>query len=587
MISRRLSSVLLFTLMLAMVAGCSSARERSFKISDDWSRGNWIGTTSIRQPAALAVDNDGAYLVWPVKSEDATRLEFVRLGPDGLVVTDTTLALSTIFPQSPQLLVGDDLHLFLVTRVVSGQLNGAYHVAMSRDGQVLDEPQRLSGEDQKIGDVVARQARNGDMHVLWDVIEGPGVGVYHARLDPGGALVGFPQLVGPDGHRPAAQFSPDDTLHIAWMLPVGAARQDIYYATLAPGETVTSEPVRVADPRIASTDVASAPVLAVDDTNVSLFWSVEHRTGLSVGAAELFSVAFPVGSPALQTIQSVFVPDEARPRYQQIDRYAPADHVVVPSEGDVWTGFIEMPQVLPWSGPGAAVLANMTYDFRVNPRSQLALLLLEDGKLAAYQQPALTRQFSLQPSGAVSPDGQLHIAWIDLERPGEYSVYYASTRPETVAALDRRTGNDTFNDSVDLAWGMASGLTLIPLSIVAALPIIFVCGIYYVTGHDGSLRGNLGAEFALVVALVLYLVTKLIIMGGLLDRPPLMNAIPPNLAGIWTWLVSLAIAGVSLIAMLIYILRNKRPELLKAALLFLAVDALMTLLVYGPTFFGE
>ena len=320
---------------------------------------------------------------------------------------------------------------------------------------------------------------------------------------------------------------------------------------------------------------------------MSIVWSVEHRTGLSAGAAELFSVAFPVGAPALQTIQSVFVPDEAKPRYQQIDRYAPVDHVAVPSEGDVWTGFIEMPQALPWSGPGAAVLANMTYDFRVNPRSQLALLLLEDGKLAAYQQPALTRQFSLQPAGAVSPDGQLHAAWIDLESPGEYSVYYASTRPQIVAALDRRTGNDTFNDSVDLAWGMASGLTLIPLSIVAALPIIFVCGIYYVTGHDGSLRGNLGAQFALVVALVLYLVTKLIIMGGLLDRPPLMNAIPLNLAGIWTWLVSLLIAGVSLVVMLVYIWRNKRPELLKAALLFLAVDALMTLLVYGPTFFGE
>ena len=209
MISRRLSSVLLIALALAMLAGCSSVRERSFKISDDWSRGNRIGITSIRQPVALAADNDGAYLVWPVKTEDATRLEFVRLGPDGLLVTDTTLALSTIFPQSPQLLVGDDLHLFLVTRVVSGQLNGAYHVALSRDGQVLGEPQRLSGEDQKIGEIVARQSPNGDMHVLWDVVEGPGVGVYHARLDPDGALVGFPQLVGPDGHRPAAQFGPD------------------------------------------------------------------------------------------------------------------------------------------------------------------------------------------------------------------------------------------------------------------------------------------------------------------------------------------------------------------------------------------
>ena len=585
--SRRLSSGLILILLSVILAGCAGARERSFKISEDWSRGNRIGTTSIRQPVALAADNEGAYLTWPVKTEDATRLDYVRLGPDGLVISDTILALTTIFPQSPQMLAGDDLHLFLVTRVESGQLDGVYHLPLSRDGQVLSEPQRLSGDDQKVGDVVARQAPNGDMHLVWDVIEGPGVGVYHGRLDPDGTLVGFPQLIGPDGHRPSAQFGADGTLYLAWMLPVGASRQDIYYTSLAPGAEVSNDPVRVADPRISSTDLESAPVLAVDGSDVAIFWSVEHRTGLAAGSAELSNVTFPADDPDLQVIQTIHVPDEAKPRYQQIDRFAPADHVAVPAEGDVWTGFIEMPQTLPWSGSGVAVLANMTYDFRVNPRSQLGLLMVENGQLAAYQQPALTRQFSLHPTGAVSPDGQLHAAWIDLESPGEYSVYYASTRPGVVAALDQRTGNDTFNDTVDLAWGMASGLTLLPLSIIAALPIIVVMGIYYITGHDGSLRGNLGAQFALVVALVLYLTTKLIIMGGLLDRPPFMNVVPESFAIAWAWIVSVAIAGIALVSMLIYIRRNKRPELLKAALLFFAVDALMTLLLYGPTFYGE
>ena len=122
--SRRLSSGLILILLSVILAGCAGARERSFKVSEDWSRGNRIGTTSIRQPVALAADNEGAYLTWPVKTEDATRLDYVRLGPDGLVITDTILALTTIFPQSPQMLAGDDLHLFLVTRVESGQLDG-------------------------------------------------------------------------------------------------------------------------------------------------------------------------------------------------------------------------------------------------------------------------------------------------------------------------------------------------------------------------------------------------------------------------------------------------------------------------------
>ena len=101
MTSRRLSSVLLLVLSLAIFAGCSSVRERSFKISEDWSRGNRIGITSIRQPVALAADNDGAYLTWPVKTDDGTRLKFQRLGPDGRVVTDTILALEYDFSAVP------------------------------------------------------------------------------------------------------------------------------------------------------------------------------------------------------------------------------------------------------------------------------------------------------------------------------------------------------------------------------------------------------------------------------------------------------------------------------------------------------
>jgi hypothetical protein len=342
----------------------------------------------------------------------------------------------------------------------------------------------------------------------------------------------------------------------------------------------------VAQPLVASSDVTSPPTLAIHGPDVAILWSQEHRAGLSAGAAELFSVSFPASAPALQTARAIFVPDNPDPEYTVVERYAPLEHVAAASEDAVWTAFVEMPVALPWSGAAQAVVANMMYDFRVNPRSQLVLLMLENGALASYQQPALTRQFSLHPVGAVSGD-DLHLAWIDLEELGGYAVYYASTSPQVVAALDRRTPNDTFNDSLDVAWGMASGLTLLPLSIVAALPILVVCGIYYLSGLDGSLRGNRGAQFALFIAVVLYLATKFIIMGGLLERPPMMNAVPEQLRLGWTWVVAAALAAIAGVAMALYLRRARRPELLKAALLFFAVDALLTLLLYGPTFYGE
>lgn len=585
--SRRLPTLWALALLAMVLAGCSTTRERSFKISEDWSRGNRLGITSIRQPVALAVDDEGAYITWPVRTEDATRLEYLRLGSDGLVQVDTMLALDTFFPQSPQLVAGEALHLFLVTRSSVQQVEGALHVMLDRDGQPLGEPQRLSGDDQKVGDLAARQAPDGSMIVLWDVVEGPGMGIYHVRLNPDGSVDGFPQLIGPEGIRPTAQYGADGTLHLAWMLPTSSTRQEIWYAAQPPGAASVGEPVMVANALIALTDVESAPAIALHGAEVTVLWSVEHRTGLNSGAAELNYVLFSQDAPQASAPRTAVVPEDPKPEYQEIEAFAPLSNVAVPQPDEPWTGFIEAPTGLPWSGDAAAVLANMSWAFRVNPRSQLVVLLMEEGNLAAYQQPALTRQFSLHPAGAVSPDGNLHIAWIDLESPGAYSVYYASTRPAALAALDRRTSNDLANDSIDLVWGMASGLTLLPLSIVAALPILVVAGIYYLSGHDGSLRRNRGAQFALVVALVLYLTTKIIVMGGLLVRPPLMNAIPDNLLTPWTWLVTLIIAAIAGVATAIYIRRSKRPELLKAALLFYGVDALLTLLLYGPTFYGE
>lgn len=583
---RRLWAVLAAVVVLLLLAGCSTVRERSFKVSPDWSRGNRIGITSIRQPVALAADDEGAYVVWPVRTDQATRLQYLRLGSDGLAASETTLALDTIFPQSPQLITGDDLHLFLVTREDTAQSDGVYHIALDRAGQLLSEPQRLSGDDQKVGDMVARRATDGSMNVLWDVVEGPGLGVYYVRLDANGAMEGFPQLIGPEGHRPAAQVGQDGALHMAWMLPAGATRQEIYYAA-APAGGAAGDPVMVANALIASTDVESAPTIALNGPEVAILWSVEHRSGLNAGVAELFYVTFAGDAPAEQAPLVVHIPDDPNPDYQEIERFAPVSHVAVPPAGAFWSGFVEAPSALPWSGEAGALLANMTYNFRVNPRSQLVLLLMEGDGMAAYQQPALTRQFSLHPTGAVAPDGSLHTAWIDLENPGAYAVYYASTRPAALAALDRRTVNDTFNDSVDLVWGMASGLTMLPLSIIAALPILVVAGMYYLTGHDGALRGNRGAQFALVVAIALYFATKILVMGGLLARPPLMQQIPENLVIGWTWLLTLLIAAVAAVVTIVYCRRNRRPELLKAAMLFFCVDTVLTLLLYGPTFYGD
>ena len=231
----RVAVGLLFLLLLTLLAGCSTEREHSFKVSQDWSRGIRLGITSFRQPVALAADEAGAYMVWPVKGEETTLLQYAHLGPDGLLLGSGPLDVDLIFPKLPRLVAGDNLHLFLVTRQTSAELPGAYGVVLNRDGQVLNDLARLSNPEQRVDHMAEVQSPQGEIHLLWDVIEGPGTGVYHAQVQPDGTLTGFPQLVWPGGIQPAATVAEDGTVHMAWMQQINPSRYNLYYRVTGAG----------------------------------------------------------------------------------------------------------------------------------------------------------------------------------------------------------------------------------------------------------------------------------------------------------------------------------------------------------------
>lgn len=577
-------------LLLAALAlgGCSLERERSFKLTDDWSRGSRVGTASVRQSVGIAVDEAGAYLLWTVRQGEGTRLNYARLTPDGRLALSQVLPSATVFPRLPQLVAGDDLHAFVLTRFALGEPDGVYHLRLGRDGSMQQDARRLSGPEQKSKLFAAAPAAGGAIHLVWDVVEGPGPGVYYQRLNADGTAAVPAQLIGPGGEQPAAQVDDDGTLHMAWFTPISSGAYDLSYATVAPDAAASSSPTVVAQPRIALTDITLPPTLAVHEGIVYVLWSQEHRSGLQQGSTETFLAAFAQDAPAPTTPRAVHVPKNPAPKYTASDQFPPLSAVVTLGEGEDWSDFVEGPAAIQGTGqPAAMVLVDANLDFRFDPRPQIVLLLLQDGELVAYSHPMRTRQYSQRPRAVAAADGELHMAWIDLEQPGAYSVYYASTSPLVKAALDPRTANDTLIDGIDLAWGMVSGITFVPLIGILVIPVALAMVIFYLSGADDSLKRGWAARLTLVVSSVIYLGGKWLVLAALITRPPLMAAFPPWFQPIWMLLAFLLVAGLAALITWIYIRRTQRPELFKAALLFVLSDAALTLLLYGPTFYSE
>lgn len=578
-------------LMLAMsllLGGCSLERERSFPVSDDWSRGAVVGMASLRQPVAIDADESGTYLVWGARGESGTRLVYSHLGVDGSPVISKTLAVRTLFPTWPQVLVGDAVDLFVVTRLVADERDGVYHMRIDREGELLGEPQRLSSADQTTDTVTAIDGRDGSVHLLWDVVDGPAEGVYHLVLDARGEPQGFPQLIGPNGIQPSGQTDRSGVLHAAWLAQETPGRFSMEYTTIEPGARVGGEPVQVGTFRIPVSDVAQPPTLGLDSSHVYILWSQEHRSGLQQGSAELFYIAFPIGEPALTEPRVAFVSAEATPPYRASSAYPPLTSIAIPGEDVRWTEFIEGPLVVSGEQAGdLKVLADMKQRFRFDDRPQLVLLVFRDGEFVAYQLPARTRQYSMRPRGVIDDDSQLHMAWIDLEDPGNYSVYYASTAPAVRARLNKPTANDTLMDAIDVVWGMASGFSFVPLVGVVAIPVLLVVGIFYITGNDDSLRTSWSAKLTLAITIIIYLGTKILVLAGLITRPPLLGLVPEAFQPAWVWLSLLLVAGTAGLVLWVYIRRSDRPYLFRGVLTYFLVDSLLTLLLYGPTFYSE
>jgi hypothetical protein len=214
---------------------------------------------------------------------------------------------------------------------------------------------------------------------------------------------------------------------------------------------------------------------------------------------------------------------------------------------------------------------------------QLAMVVLSGGRPIGYQLVGDTPNASVLSTLVADSDANLHLAWIDTAGFRAYDVYYATTAPEAKRWLDRTTFEDVLLGAASLVWGIASGVSLIPIvAIWNMVPTMWVVSFYAISRRE--YLKDTGAKIGLAVAIVIYTASKLLFLPGLSAGPPFSFRLPEQIASLIATAKPVVILALGLLAIHLYTRRSRRATLFMAYLIFAVTDGLLTMVVYAPQF---
>ncbi|MGC8837603.1 MAG: hypothetical protein ACP5UM_04215 [Anaerolineae bacterium] len=599
---------------LFLLGGCGSLEpEKSQKASADWSRGLRLGVASLNQAVALQVSGGGeVHLAWSEAGDRGMEIAYLRLGQNAQERARVRFSPGLFFPREPVLVLdaADAVHLFCLGSEGRGRPDGVYHGMLDTEGHLQGKMARVTPENHPVTSYRARRVPDGTIALLWADASDEAPGIYYVALTPEGALAGEPVRVAPGGTEPDMAVAEDGHLHLAWVEEPEPGQRVVRYGILSPG---TGELLPPGGMAVGSTPVETGlvtypPRVGLDDTHAYVFWSVEHRGGLAQGLAESFFAAVPLREHAEQpTVHQVLLPEQAGPssgevtrleflplahpstrKFDSRNRWYPLQPMTFRSPEFVgpYSGYVLMAAPLPYQGPSLPVAFAVKEQFRRRAEVEPVLALFEGGALWGHQEAGRTGSLSLFPTLEADAAGNLHLTWVDFKQFGEYHVFYATTAPGTRQALDRVTVRDAALAVVNFGWGMLSGLSLIPLTVILLVPSLLWVGLTYIFGSGDDLAER-GVQISLAIAAALYLGMKFFVFSSLLANPPFLGLVPAWAAPALTWGLPLAILAAAAGATALYARKGARPNLFWGFAWFAGVDILLTLTLYGPAFFGD
>lgn len=579
MMSRQIALIMIMLCLALTLAGCQEGALKTRKVLPEWSRGQQLGVAALNRPIHIVAEDDFAHLAWVAAEVNAPH--YVRLSRSGEVEVSVDLDIVGAHPSDARLLLNADGSLAVLWTDNPNIPRALFLARFNRDGELLGAPTQVTPEEVRVSDYAATRDLGGNHHIFWaNEIPSEG-GLWHLQLSASGQVVSTSRLLFQHGEKPTAQMAADGMLHLAWLVEPISRLNHVYYAVFNPSTGQLGPETRVSLYKTATGLISYPPVLGLDDNMVYLFWALEQRGGgLAPGESHSYYVAFPLNRPHEMEPVEIGIPPFARPEYSAATGSLPYQQLASARAG--WpTSLLYMPAILRGQREELGVFLVGEVATQRQASREVVWAIYANGELKGYQLPT-TLGRTLRPTGAVDASGNVHLAWLNSGGFGRYEVYYASTSDAVRANLDRVTIQDRAMDFLTVAWGLAPALGFFPPVFLLWTFVSFIwIVLFYFVKVEGGLDRRL-PQVALVIAIVLYLLSKLFLMPGPLFLAPFQDRLPPHLQFISVIGTPIFTLLVAVGAVWFYFRRRQYRSLFAAYIIFVFTDALLSLIIYVP-----
>jgi hypothetical protein len=569
----------LFVIVILSACGVGSA-EPGRKPSPDWSRGVPL-TADVKGTVGMSVAgaSDAVNLAWPVGTEDArtTLIHYQRLDGEANTIVDRDLELPSGLLRTSRLLqaANDQTHLFWASRI--GPNWELWHVLLDALGDLVASPSQLSPSEISIGDYVVAQNEAGDGFVVWENVSDGGL---WANQLTGAGIDTEPFQLTPEGELPGALVADNGDLHLAWF-----ESGDIHYAVVPGDGRELAEGTVVVDLEYLPSTSMDSPVVGLADGWLYIVWSSFARSGLEANTGKTEFVAFPAGAPGPSRPERLpLTPLEEQP-YEAYAGSYPLTVLAPPAPSpSLSADYVLEPHSTYGRGSEVAMVVSSKQEARLETIIQMALILFEEGQFKGFQMAAKTENFSQDGLLAADSAGNLHLAW--REGAGN-RLYYASTAPGVKGGLNRLGVGDLFSTLLGGGLEAMVGALFFPLALIWLVPGFALLGVWKLRRDDETVQER-SSRVVLVVALILYQATKILFLPSILSYVP-FSAWYDVPRGIESTLQIAVPVVIFLMGILVAELFRRRNETMSTLLYFFivcAVDALLTLGVYGVNYLG-
>lgn len=575
--------------LVLLVSACSPAAAREWLKAPGWSHGQAIEETRTNDPVAITLDEAGGiYLFLITAVNDDLHPKVIALNRQAEIVWQQSLPVSLSQPDKPSMLWdGQTLQLFWLAD------QSLYQAQMNSTGNVMGSPQLLSGD--KVVDDYDLALNGRGQVTVWYAGQRRDPGLY-AFFD--GNLSGEAVLVDAEGVRPSLQYDDTGTLQATWAhYPPGFEDTTFFYEAYPDGVYQPEGGTAVHQPTLKVSDILAGPWLGLDNQQAYLIWNISVRTGPEAGKALTEYLYFPQGEPdqvtgpqpiivpAVADLEYAYQPDGGLAAGLRVDLNS-SDYPGTPSVTDVAVNGTAYPE----KELALAFDAQVQHEFR-KERAQIGVYFLQNGHPTGYQLLSFSPNASSDPAIISDETGSLYLTWLERGQEGSFQIYFASTAPDIQEALSGATTGDINRIARETAFGLVSGAVLSPLVVllwmIAPLVVLFLTS--FLRPRDEEKLTNAGTIISLLLAAAVYWVVKLATIPGISSHVPFSAWIP----AIPLWLQASLQIAVPLVSTIVavglawhFTYRRRSPSLLYFAILFVAVDGLLTMAIYGFLFYN-